>query len=75
MIRTITVFAAGASVDLFYVAWVRAIGSDSLVLAAVASMLIGAASLLGVANVVKNGWMAVPYLVGLGCGTAAGMLL
>jgi hypothetical protein len=75
VIRTITVFAAGALVDLFYVAWVRSIGTDNLWAAAAASMLIGAAGLLGVTNVVKNRWLAIPYLAGLGAGTAAGMLL
>jgi hypothetical protein len=75
VIRTVTVFLAGCLIDVFYVSWVRAIGDHDIGLAATSSMLIGACGLIGVTSVVKSRWLAVPYLLGLGCGTVAGMSL
>lgn len=75
MIATVTVFAAGFLVDLAYVGWVRSIGAGEPLLAALASMAIGGCALVGVTGVVGKRWLAVPYLLGLGCGTIAGMSL
>jgi hypothetical protein len=71
---TVTVFLAGFLVDVAYVGWVRSIGENRKLLAAAASMAIGACGLLGVTGVVTNYWLAIPYLLGLGAGTVAGLL-
>ncbi len=73
--NTITVFFAGFAIDVAYVAWFRGIGDGQKLQAAFASMAIGACGLLGITGVVADRWLALPYLLGLGCGTVAGMLL
>ncbi len=73
MISTITVFAAAFALDWMYCRWVRAIAGQRVLEAAGASMAIGACSLLGLTSIVGNHWLAAPYLLGLGAGTAWGM--
>lgn len=69
------VFAAGVAIDLAYVAWMRGVSDRQPVRAALASMAIGACSLLGLTGVVADHWLAVPWLLGLGVGTAVGVVL
>ncbi len=69
------VFACGFAIDVFYVGWMRSVALGHPLVAALMSMCIGGCGLLGVTNVVRNKWLAIPYLAGLGVGTLVGMAL
>lgn len=67
------VFAAAFLIDVCYVRWMLHVGEGHAWRAGLASMAIGACSLLGLTQVVVDHWLAIPYLLGLGLGTVAGM--
>lgn len=69
------VFLCAALVDVFYTRWIVNVSSGRPVQAALSSVGVGAAGLVGVTSVVTDHWMAIPYLLGLGVGTVAGMKL
>ncbi len=73
MTQTVTVFLAGFLVDLAYVRWLKNVTADRKLTAALASMAVGGCGLVGLTGVVADAWLAIPYLLGLGAGTVAGM--
>lgn len=73
MMQYLFMFLAAAFIDLSYVHWFRAVHNQQYLRAALFSMVIGACGILGVTGVVADGWLAVPWLAGLGVGTIVGM--
>ena len=67
------VFLCAVALDVFYTRWVLHISRGDRWQAVFASMCIGGAGLVGVTSVVNDRWLAIPYLLGLGAGTALGM--
>lgn len=63
------VFLAGAGIDLAWTRYIQSVQDRRRLSAANYSVTIAALSLLGVTTVVRDGWMALPYLLGLWLGT------
>lgn len=63
------VFLAGAGIDLAWTRYIQSVHDKRRVAAANYSVAIAALSLLGVTTVVHDGWMSIPYLLGLWLGT------
>lgn len=68
-------FAAGFLVDLFYVWWVASIGRSQPLMAGLSSMAVGLCGLAGLVQALDSHVAASCYLVGLGLGTATGVVL
>ena len=69
------VFTSAALLDIVYVFWFTSVSEKKPWKAALSSVFIGICGMFGTLNVVGNHWMAIPYLLGLGFGTIAGMEL
>lgn len=67
-------FISGFLVDLAYVAWVASIGRNHPIRAGLSSMAVGLAGLCGLVQALDSNLAAGAYLLGLGCGTVAGVL-
>ncbi len=68
------VFLCAVAIDVAYTRWMLHVSHGDRWQAVLASMCIGGAGLVGVTSVVHDRWLAVPYLAGLGVGTALGMV-
>lgn len=69
----ILTWLAATWLDVFYTRWVLHVSLGQKWAAALCSMLIGLCGLVGLTAVVQDHWAAIPYLLGLGCGTLVGM--
>ncbi len=69
MTWAIVVFLAAFAVDAAWAILIRATADGRAMTAAVASVFTGALGLLGITSVVGNAYMAIPWLLGLFCGT------
>lgn len=71
----LAVFMSAFVLDLLYVLWFHAIETKRVFQGVVSSMLLGACGLYGTVSAVGNRWLAIPYLLGLGAGTALGIFV
>lgn len=67
------VFMCAFFLDYAYVRWMKATTANQAWRAGAWSTLIGGCGLLGVTSVVTDHWLAIPYLLGLGLGSVAGV--
>ena len=75
MLQAVLVFVFALLIDVLYVFWFMAITEKKRWWAALMSVMLGGCALFSVGSVIRNTWMAIPYLVGLGIGTVIGMAL
>lgn len=66
------VFFCALALDVLYARWMVTVVQRKPWEAALYSMGIGGAGLIGIASVVTNHWLSLPYLAGLGAGTVLG---
>ncbi len=59
----------GAIIDLMYVLWIGAVNKRQIFRAGAYSIGIAAPGLFGLLEIVSDTTMAIPYLIGLACGT------
>ena len=63
----------GFAIDVFYVLWIDAASRYKYAQGAVTSMALAACSMFGWFAAYDNNWLSIPYLLGLGTGTVAGI--
>lgn len=73
--EALIVFSLAVLIDVLYVLWFVAVNERSVIRASLSSIAIGACGFISISSAIKNSWMAIPYLLGLGVGTAVGMWL
>ena len=67
------VFVSAFLLDVVYVRYMLHVRDDEPWKASLASMGIGLCGAVGLTGVVHDSWAVIPYLLGLGGGTLAGM--
>lgn len=69
MTWAIVVFFAAFVTDATWSVFIRSTADGKATMAAVASVFTGALGLFGMTSVVNDAYMAIPWLLGLFCGT------
>ena len=69
----IATFLYGILIDVLYVVWIHAVSVNRKHIASFATVGIALCGSLGTLGIVDNRWMLLPYLLGIYCGTVAGM--
>ena len=67
------VFFYGFIIDFMYVLWFASVADDKVFLAGAAAVLLALPGLLGILSILENKKLAIPYLLGLACGTMISM--
>lgn len=75
MYDIIIVFLYGFCIDIAFVMWMYAAHIERYILVFVTSVLIAAPGVYGLIAIVADETLALPYLLGLGCGSVAGVFL
>lgn len=69
--RFLLVFIAAAGIDAAYTYWVNSVSRGFRWRAALWSMIIGALNVVGISQLLYGGiWYSIPWVIGLGAGTA-----
>ncbi len=69
------VFLFGVIIDVMWVLYILATSQKRIFLAALVSMAMAVPAIFGIVEIVDDKIMAIPYVLGLGCGTVAGLKL
>lgn len=69
------VFFYGFIIDFMYVLWFASVAEDKTLLAGGAAILLALPGILGILSILEDKRLAVPYLLGLSCGTMASMAI
>lgn len=75
LLDALKIFTFAFFVDVFWVLYILVVSQRKKMQSALVSVLMGAPGLFGVLGVIDNRIMAIPYLIGLGAGTYAGLIL
>lgn len=67
------VFVSAAVIDVVYISYFAAVRDKLVGKAILCSMLLGVCGLVGMVGVIDDSLLSIPYLAGLGVGTAIGM--
>ena len=67
------VFFYGFIIDFMYVLWFGSVADGNTLLAGAAAIMLALPGLLGILSILDDKRLAVPYLIGLSCGTMASM--
>jgi hypothetical protein len=62
-------FLCGFVIDFFYVAWIKSVQNDEILLSGITSLGIALPSIIGYTAIFDNRKMIFPYLLGLFIGT------
>jgi len=73
--RYILVFLLGFAIDLIYVWYIQALLEKTKIKAGALSVMLAAPAMFGFFEVYEDKWLAIPYFLGLFCGTVLALEL